>query len=112
MISEQAAGHMTDMQREQFIRMWRISHTVAASFAILEHELHVLPGLVLHAIGRRELQRHDDHIVGDAFKFGHAYRDFFDRKITHAKHLAGFDGHIRLRYRAAEQRVSGGLFGA
>ena len=92
--------------------MRRIGHAVTTAFAILEHELHILPRLVLHAIRRWELQRHDHHIVGRALKLGHAHGDFLDREITDAQHFARFDSHIRLRHSAAEQRVSSGLFGA
>ncbi len=110
MIGEQAAGCVTDMQRDLFVEMRRVGHAVTAALAVLEQEFDVLTGTILQTFAGWQLQRQQHDVVGQALEFCDAGWQFLDREIADAGHFAHFDVQIAVGRGAAKQRATSFFF--
>ena len=90
--------------------MRRIGEREAAGLAVFHQDIDVLPGTEKQPLGGRNLELEDGDIMNARNRF-HPARQGLDLDGLGGRHFGHFDGHVALRFGAAQQGVAFALLG-
>ena len=82
LVGEQAAGHVADVQLQKGIVVGGVGHGETAPLAILQQDVHILPGEELEAFAGRQAQVQFDDVGGQTLQFFDAGGEGLDRDVA------------------------------